>query len=158
MVDGTGAWQSQHCNSIIFTRRYLQLNQGKSGNDRCTMEHSTTPRRPANPSWSHLFPYPRTKGLLFVTRILIVCTPLMFLSCSLMSALSREICYPIPAALHSCQCILLRAHRSTLHRLDFTTGKRVDRGELPKTSKADSLGQRTRAVEWEYVGSHKSQH
>ena len=43
-------------------------------------------------------------------------------------------------------------------RLDFTTGKRVDRGELPKTSEADSLGQRTRAVEREFVGSLKSQH
>ena len=53
---------------------------------------------------------------------------------------------------------LLRAHRSTLRRLHFTTGKRVDRGELPKTSKADSLGQRTRAVEREYGGSLRSQH
>ena len=53
---------------------------------------------------------------------------------------------------------LLRAHRSTLRRLHFTTGKRVDRGELPKTSKADSLGQRTRAVEREFVGSLRSQH
>ena len=52
---------------------------------------------------------------------------------------------------------LLRAHRSTLRRLHFTTGKRVDRGELPKTSKADSLGQRTRAFEREFVGSLKSQ-
>ena len=43
-------------------------------------------------------------------------------------------------------------------KLDFTTGKRRNRGELPKIREADSLGQRTRAVEREYVGSHKSQH
>ena len=53
---------------------------------------------------------------------------------------------------------MLRAHRSTLRRLDFTTGKRRNRGELPKIREADSLGQRTRAVEREYVGSHRSQH
>ena len=34
---------------------------------------------------------------------------------------------------------VLRAHRSTLHRLDFTTGKRVDRGELPKIRKEVAL-------------------
>ena len=39
---------------------------------------------------------------------------------------------------------LLRAHRSTLRRLDFTTGKRRNRGELPKSREANSLGQRTR--------------
>ena len=44
-------------------------------------------------------------------------------------------------------CPVLRAHRSTLRKLDFTTGKRRNRGELPKIREADSLGQRSRAVE-----------
>ena len=43
--------------------------------------------------------------------------------------------------------LLLRAHRSTLRRLDFTTGKRRNRGELPKIREADSLDQRTREDE-----------
>ena len=45
--------------------------------------------------------------------------------------------------------LLLRAHRSTLRRLDFTTGKRWNRGELPKNRKAVALAnelERTRRV------------
>ena len=40
--------------------------------------------------------------------------------------------------------MVLRAQRSTLRRLDFTTGKRRNRGELPKSREANSLGQQTR--------------
>ena len=44
---------------------------------------------------------------------------------------------------------VLRAHWSTLRRLDFTTGKRWNRGELPKDRKAVALAnelERTRRV------------
>ena len=56
---------------------------------------------------------------------------------------------------NSCSRLLLRAHRSTLRRLDFTTGKRIDRGELPKNRKASSLGQQAREDEessWDLAG------
>ena len=51
--------------------------------------------------------------------------------------------------------LLLRVHRSTLRRLDFTTGKRVDRGELPKTSKAVALAnelERLKESTWDLLG------
>ena len=51
---------------------------------------------------------------------------------------------------------VLQAHRSALRRLDFTTGKRVDRGELPKTSRAVALAnelERLRESTWD-LSSH----
>ena len=51
--------------------------------------------------------------------------------------------------------LLLRAYRSTLRRLDFTTGKRRNRGELPKSREANSLGQQAREDEesmWDLTG------
>ena len=54
--------------------------------------------------------------------------------------------------------LLLQAHRSTLRRLHFTTGKRVDRGELPKTSKAVALAnelERSRESSWD-LSSHNT--
>ena len=54
--------------------------------------------------------------------------------------------------------LLLQAHRSTLRRLDFTTGKQVDRGELPKTSKAVALAnelERLKESTWDLL-SHNT--
>ena len=64
----------------------------------------------------------------------------------------------LPAAWPTWGDLVLQAHRRALRRLHFTTGKRWNRGELPKNREANSLGQRTRAVEREYVGSLRSQH
>ena len=74
-------------------------------------------------------------------------------------------CSKITHGVHAPVCIgnvthntyfnVLRAHRSTLRRLDFTTGKRRDRGELPKSRKANSLGQRAREDKessWDLAG------
>ena len=50
---------------------------------------------------------------------------------------------------------VLRVHRRALRRLHFTTGKRVDRGELPKTSKAVALAnelERSRESTWDLSG------
>ena len=54
--------------------------------------------------------------------------------------------------------IVLRAHRSTLCRLDFTTGKRVDRGKNPKTSEAVALAnelERLKESSWDLVDKYQ---